>query len=370
MKSLRAVYAASLDPITNGHCDVIERVARMFDELVVIVAIDPRKSYTFSADERVLMAEDAVAHLANVRVTKCSGRYVVKCAEELEARVVVRGIRNYEDLEYERVLAEENYRICPGIETLFLPCRPELMHVSSGMVRAHVGMDPDWEAQVARSVPQGVVARLKRRHIERSARAHWDSLMASLNVRQGADEVYARLAARYAEPHRASHSLEHIVTLLDELARIGAGTPALIHALFYHDAVYDTHAHDNEEQSVVLARADGRTLGLPEGLLDESAHLINATKHAALPTDPAPQLIVDLDLMILGCPAATYDRYALNIRKEYAWVGQPEYVQGRSAVLRGLLERHSIFCTEPFRARFEAQARSNIERELAALSLR
>lgn len=370
MKCLRAVYAASLDPITNGHCDVIERVASMFDELVVVVAIDPRKSYTFTADERVLMAREACAQLANVRVTQCSGRYVVKCAEELGARVVIRGIRNYEDLEYEKVLAEENHRICPGIETLFLPCRPELMHVSSGMVRMHVGMDPDWEAQVARSVPANVVPKLRQVHMVRRARAHWDSLMSVLNVRQRTDHMFSSLVARYSEPHRVHHTVEHIVALLDGAAAPEGCTPELMYALFYHDAVYDTRAHDNEERSMLLARTDGQALGLDETFMDRSGHLIMATRHSEHPEDAETQRMIDLDLMVLGADPTRYDTYARAIRAEYAWVGEKEFAEGRAAVLQQFLARPYVFSTESFRAHYEAQARENMRRELAALSLR
>src|SRR4051812_5182230 len=98
MKPGKAVYAASLDPITDGHINVIDRVAPLYDTLFVVVAVDPRKNYTFSPEERVAMARSAVAHHSNVIVEVCVGRYVVKFAESLDARVIVRGLRNFKDL--------------------------------------------------------------------------------------------------------------------------------------------------------------------------------------------------------------------------------------------------------------------------------
>lgn len=166
---VRAVYAASLDPITNGHLNIIERAYALYDEVVVLIAVDSRKNYTFSPAERVEMVRAAVAHLPSVPVAACIDRYVVKYAYEIRADAVIRGIRNGKDLEDELTLAEENRKICPEVETVWLPCLPHLMHVSSSMVKAHVGADPGWEAQVARSVPEVVVQKLREKYLAKLA---------------------------------------------------------------------------------------------------------------------------------------------------------------------------------------------------------
>lgn len=177
MESRKAVYAASLDPITHGHINIIERTAPLYDSLFVLVAVDTRKIYTFTAEERVDMAKEAVAHLPNVVVDACIGQYVVRKAEAFGAQVIIRGIRNFKDVEDEQTLAEENRNISPHIETIWVPCRPNLMHVSSSMVKGHVGVDPEWEDQVARSVPNAVVAKLKEKFTFVKALKHWSSLM-------------------------------------------------------------------------------------------------------------------------------------------------------------------------------------------------
>jgi len=166
MKERIAVYAASLDPITNGHVNIIERTAPLYDQLIVLVAVDLKKKYTFTPEERAEMAILAVTHLPNVSVQVCTGRYVVRHAESVGAQVIIRGLRNFKDLEDEQVLSIENRSICPHIETFFVPCLPDLMHVSSSMVKGHVGVDPDWEAQVARSVPVVVVKKLRQKIIK------------------------------------------------------------------------------------------------------------------------------------------------------------------------------------------------------------
>lgn len=157
----KAVYAASLDPITNGHINVIERAAKLYDELIVLIAVDARKTYTFSPEERASMAREVTLHMPNVTIDICIGHYVVKHAKSLDAQVIIRGIRNFKDLEAEQTLAEENRKICPNIETVWIPCLPSLMHVSSSMVKGHVGIDPNWENEVRRSVPAAIVTKLK-----------------------------------------------------------------------------------------------------------------------------------------------------------------------------------------------------------------
>jgi len=114
------------------------------------------------------MAQEAIAHLLNVFVSVCLDGYVVKRAEYLKAQVVIRGLRNFKDMEDEETLAEENRSICPHIETLWIPCLPGLRHVSSSMVKGHVGVDPGWEDQVARSVPLAVVRKLREKHDARN----------------------------------------------------------------------------------------------------------------------------------------------------------------------------------------------------------
>ena len=110
-KFRKAVYAASLDPITNGHLNVIERMAPLYDELVVMVADDFRKSYTFTAKERVDMAKIATAHLDGVSVDLCSGGYVVKKASKLGASVIIRGLRDFTvAVEIHRSLASSSRR--------------------------------------------------------------------------------------------------------------------------------------------------------------------------------------------------------------------------------------------------------------------
>jgi predicted metal-dependent HD superfamily phosphohydrolase len=186
-----------------------------------------------------------------------------------------------------------------------------------------------------------------------------------------AQQAFADLLQRYGEPHRHYHTLEHVGSMIALLERLHGdlpSAPALVLAVWLHDAVYDPRAQDNEVRSAALARSLLPLLNVPADVVKETARLILLTKtHQAGPEDTAGRLLLDADLSILGADEAEYDRYAEAIRREYAWVPDDAYRQGRARVLRQFLERPSIFAAPPLRAQAEEQARRNLERELAAL---
>lgn len=367
MKTRRAVYAASLDPITNGHINVIERMAPLYDEFIVLVAVDTRKSYTFTPEERVDMTKVAVTHLSNVSVDVCIGHYVIKKAESIGAQVIVRGLRNFKDLEDEQTLAEENRRICPHIETVWVPCLPNLAHVSSSMIKGHVGVDPEWEHQVARSVPAIVVTKLKEKFILEKARRHWATLMSILGNPKGSETVLKDLLVRYSEPHRHYHNLTHIVAMLDELEIIGENDSAVALATWFHDVVYDTKATNNEEQSAQVAKDSIKRIGLPNSLGKQINDLILATKHTVVPISHTAQILTDIDLMVFGKTEREFNVYKAGIRMEYSWVPQPDFCVGQSKILQYFLDRPSIYSTELFRSKYESTARKNLKQLIKQL---
>ncbi len=132
----KGLYPGSFDPITNGHLDVLERAANLFDELVVAVARDNAKSSLFSLEERVAMIEEVIeSHgLKNVRVTAFEG-LLVEFARKQGACAVVRGLRAISDFEFEFQMALMNRKLDPLVETIFLTPREELTYISSRIVK-------------------------------------------------------------------------------------------------------------------------------------------------------------------------------------------------------------------------------------------
>jgi len=182
--------------------------------------------------------------------------------------------------------------------------------------------------------------------------------------------VFEELLARYAEPHRAYHTLEHVRDCLSELedARHLSQRPAELElAVWFHDAVYDPRRYDNEERSAQRAYRRAIDQGLDEDAAARVRDLILATRHDAAPVDTESALLVDVDLSILGRPAVEFDRYEAQIRREYAWAPEPVFCKKRAEILRAFLERSSIYWTDHFRGRYEQRARLNLRRSLASL---
>lgn len=130
----RAIYPGTFDPITNGHADLIERAAALFNEVVVGIAESPSKKPLFTLEERVLLAQQVTEKLDNVTVVGFSG-LLVDFAHEYDATVLIRGLRAVSDFEYEFQLANMNRRLDPNLESVFLTPAEENSFISSSLVK-------------------------------------------------------------------------------------------------------------------------------------------------------------------------------------------------------------------------------------------
>ena len=130
----RVLYPGTFDPITNGHLDLIERAANMFDEVIIAVAASPSKQTMFTLDERVMFAREVTKHLDNVTAKGFSG-LLVDFAEQEKANVLIRGLRTTVDFEYEFGLTNMYRRLMPGLESVFLTPAEEHAFISSTIVR-------------------------------------------------------------------------------------------------------------------------------------------------------------------------------------------------------------------------------------------
>ena len=182
----------------------------------------------------------------------------------------------------------------------------------------------------------------------------------------------ADLLHRWAEPHRRYHDVAHLTAVLstvDIYADRAADPDAVRLAAWFHDAVYDPRAADNEERSALLAVEALTGLGVPPERTDEVARLVRLTAaHRVPPDDRNGALLTDADLAILAMPAGEYDRYAAAIRQEYAHVPDPLFRTGRAAVLRHLLGLPELYRIVPDRADRTRRAHANLRRELDGLA--
>ena len=189
------------------------------------------------------------------------------------------------------------------------------------------------------------------------------------------EALKSELTALYQATDRHYHGLAHIEAMLalaGEYRHLLDDPEAVEAAIWFHDAIYDSRAKDNEAKSAELAekRLAGR---IAPHRLARIAVMINATATHQLPSfrdedalrDAA--FLLDMDLAILGAEPAVFDAYEKEVRLEYGWVEEPMWRAGRSAVLQNFLARPYIFHTSEFRNRFETRARENLDRSLQAL---
>ena len=199
----------------------------------------------------------------------------------------------------------------------------------------------------------------------------WNDLWQQIGSRGFSREnAYNELVSLYGKSERFYHNFVHIVHSLrefDNVRHLIENPEQVETALWYHDAVYDTRAKDNEERSAELARRKLKEAGLRKEFIENVTFLILSTKHQAMPKKTYEQYVVDIDLSILGKSEKEFNEYERDIRDEYAWVSDEQFIQGRSALLQKFLDRNSVYLTDLFRQKYEQQARMNLETSLAKL---
>jgi pantetheine-phosphate adenylyltransferase len=153
--SIRAVYPGSFDPVTNGHLDLIHRSAALFDEVVIGILRNTEKTPLFSIEERTVMLEEAIKGINNVSIT-CFAGLLVDFAQQINASVIVRGIRAISDYEYELQMALMNRRLSSKVETVFMLPAESYSFLSSRLVKEIA----QYGGSIHGLVPDGVERRL------------------------------------------------------------------------------------------------------------------------------------------------------------------------------------------------------------------
>lgn len=182
---------------------------------------------------------------------------------------------------------------------------------------------------------------------------------------------FAEIQAHYTESHRAYHTLQHLAECLAHFDRVRplVEQPTAVElALWCHDVIYDTHRHDNEEASAQWAQQLLQEVGASQELCQQVTTLIRLTQHNAAPVDQDGAFLLDIDLAILGASPERFAEYEQQVRQEYAWVAWPAFCMGRSTILRAFLHRPTIYRTNFFQTRLEAQARTNLAAAIAQLT--
>lgn len=194
--------------------------------------------------------------------------------------------------------------------------------------------------------------------------AHWKQVGASGD----GDLIFQALIARYSEPHRHYHTVQHLEECLNLFATVADLTehPAEVAmAIWFHDSIYELTSNKNEQMSAQWAHQALIDHSTDAAVAERVRRLIMATAHQALPANQDEKILVDIDLAILGAPHERFAEYEQQIRAEYSAVPKWLFKQKRHSILRSFLKRASIYATPVFIARFETSARNNVERALA-----
>jgi predicted metal-dependent HD superfamily phosphohydrolase len=185
------------------------------------------------------------------------------------------------------------------------------------------------------------------------------------------EDLHARLAERYREPHRRYHDVRHLQEVLrtvDELAEHADDLEAVRWAAWYHDAIYDVHRDDNEERSSRLAEDELTALGCAPALVEEVARLVRLTAtHRTQDGDANGAVLCDADLRILAADPWRHAEYVADVRTEYAHIPDAQFRAGRAEVVRSLLAMERLYRTERAHTRWEERARANLAAELRRL---
>lgn len=370
------VYPGTFDPITNGHESIIRRLAELFDEVCVVIAVNPRKNPMFSAVERKQQIQACVdawpsdKNGSRVRVEIVEKRLIVQWAHEIGARWLIRGLRNTIDFEYERQLRDINHRINPCVETIYMPCDAEDACISSGMVRDLVGIE-GWQEQARHYVSEGIVGAMFRKHVEVELRARFHALWNRMGAQLDANPMFDSIFEAYSQPHREYHTWQHlyeVLTHFDRVKQLCVYPDGTEFGLWMHDFFYELRVDaNNEERSEDAAGSYCLDAGFEPNLAEHVRNVVNVLSHNRAPKNIDERCAVDCDLLILGQTHSRYSEYVSQIQDEYCEVPRGVFIPKRLEILRRFVNRDQIYYTPVFKEEYEDRARENLRFEIEGL---
>lgn len=361
----KIVFAGSFDPLTNGHLWVIQEGLEIAKKVVVFVAQNANKKNMFSADKRKKMIEDSCATKGfadRVDVIILNNDYVATKALQIGASHLIRGIRSPNDFDYESLIQKTNTDVLGGAKTLFVMPPRDLESVSSSFVKSLMG-PVGWHWHIKDFVPAPVYEELLKNFItETSAKFIRDKRLAKF-----LDLVFKN----YSDKDRHYHNLEHIAHCLQEMLWFFSNTEEhviddnqLCAAILGHDIIYGAKQEKTDEvlSAEVLIKELGITFNLAYKLILSTQHMKDKVEFFEL-----EKLMRSIDLAILGQNWKVYSKYAENIRKEYSFVTDEDYLNGRIKVLEMFLQQERIFEHDSF-IHYELVAKNNLNKELEILN--
>ena len=376
----RIGFSGTLDPITNGHMWVIGEALSIADEVIVLLSQNPAKQPQFPPEERKKIIEQSARERGweNVQVLIVKNDYTARVAKKHGIDYLIRGIRTTADFDYENLIQQTNVDVLQGAKTIFVMPPRDLGSVSSSFVKALEG-PVGWNWTMKKFVPGPAY----RAWILSWLRKEWDGLWTrggSTLETALAEHWFAHLTGprAYGGAERHYHNLDHLVHGLCEIRVWAANTEAtqqeldtLKKAFWFHDALYERDEaamFSNEEASAQLWLESG----LDDGANADVAALIRATDHFQGPAikHKLKDVMLSVDLAILGQNDEVYLAYTHAIRQEYAHVPEPRFREQRQlalAHLRAKAQAGAMFGDPYFSEQYNDKAIDNLTREIEAL---
>jgi pantetheine-phosphate adenylyltransferase len=381
-------FSGTLDPITNGHMWVIGEARSIADEVVVFLSENPAKKPKFSAEERksIIALSCAEQGWDNVQVVIVKGDYTARAAKKHGADCLIRGIRTTADFDYENLIQQTNVDVLQGAKTIFVMPPRDLGSVSSSFVKALEG-PIGWNWIMKKFVPGPAYHAWVLSWLRKEWETLWDYAHADAPAIAHADQWFVQLtgATAYGGAARHYHNLDHLVHGLCEIRVWAANTrpdPADVdiikQAFWFHDAEYghDGGGHAGGASGSITNEEASAQLWLGSHLAQEmgdAAELIRATDHfqEAAINHRLKDILLCVDLAILGQDEAVYANYAQAIRREYSHLPDAKYRTQRSGALAHLCRKAQaglLYADPYFADQYNERAIENMQREMAALA--
>jgi pantetheine-phosphate adenylyltransferase len=376
----KIAFSGTLDPITNGHMWVIQEARALADEVVVFISENPFKKPQFSTEKRKAIVEQSVAARgwANVSVVPVKGDYTARSAKRSGIDYLIRGIRSTADFDYENLIQQANVDVVDGAKTVFVMPPRDLGSVSSTFVRALQG-PVGWHWAVKQFLPGPAYQAWVLDWLRKEWETLWHYSEIGVDRLENANQWFDRLVGEtaYGSPQRPYHNHDHLVHGLSEISVWAANTNAdrmdvglLKKAFWFHDIVYNVlpGLTSNEEQSARLwigSQLDSNDVEGPASLIRATDHMhVNGNSH------PLQNVMLSVDLAILGQAANIYDDYARSVRKEYRLIPDAVYRPNRIRVLQHFKDQAqagTLYQDPYFAQLYGAQSIANVSNEMAEL---
>lgn len=362
----KIAFTGSFDPITKGHLCVVQEGLEIAEKVVLMIAVNPNKKYMFAEEERKEMIFKSLVEYGiedKVEIVISRNEYVAQSAIDFGCDYLIRGIRSAVDFDYESLIQKANTEVLGGAKTIFVMPPRDLESVSSSFIKNLLG-PVGWHWNIKKFITNAVYDALIRQYMSNCI----DKYTGLILNKEEKEKFLNDVLKNYE--NRPYHNIDHIVHCFQELEwflinnnrneDINIQDVGL--SIIAHDIIYGAKQKESDEElSAKWLENYLKTINQfrrePIDIVLSTAHLSGKYKVDT----PEKKLMTSIDLAILGQRKEIYERYANNVRKEYSFVNDNDYIQGRMKAI-DFLSNQLLFLNETF-SKYEEKAKDNMNKE-------